>query len=180
MTTKPQQQGSKLQGFEQATKDRQTVTREGDIVQEQIHGVLVRHAVTHADERGTLTEIFDERWEFTVDSVPYVYTATIRPGQVRGWVVHLEQDDRLSFVKGTAKLVLYDAREDSETFGLANVFFLGDHDRALVRIPAGVVHAVKNVGADEVVFVNLPTQPYDHADPDKYRFLVDGAIPVQL
>jgi dTDP-4-dehydrorhamnose 3,5-epimerase len=168
-----------VSGIEHAVKDQQTVTPEGERVQEQIDGVLVRHAPTHADERGTLTEVFDDRWAFTNDAVTYVYTSTIRPGRLRGWVVHLDQDDRLFFVTGTAKLALYDAREDSPTFGQVNVHFLGDHDRALVRIPPGVVHAVKNVGDDQVVFVNLPTLPYDHADPDKYRF-PEGAIPVRL
>ena len=169
-----------VQGLDAASKDTQTVTRDGERVQEAIHGVLVRHAVTHADERGALTEVYDERWEFTVEPVSYVYSSTIRPGQVRGWVVHLEQDDRLFFVKGTAKLALYDAREGSQTFGLANLYFLGDHDRALVRIPAGVVHGVKNVGDDEVVFLNLPTEPYAHDDPDKYRFPLEGTIPIRL
>src|SRR5258708_576790 len=83
-------------------------------------GVLVRHAITRADERGTLTEMFAERWEFPTEPVPYVYTSTVRAGQVRGWVVHLEQDDRLFFIKGTAKLALYDARKGSETYGIAN------------------------------------------------------------
>jgi dTDP-4-dehydrorhamnose 3,5-epimerase len=165
--------------LEQAVRDRPTVTPYGESLQEPIEGVLVRHSVTHADERGTLTEIFDNRWGFTDEAVTYVYVSTVRPDQVRGWVVHLEQDDRLFFVKGTTKLALYDAREDSETFGRANVYYLGDHDRTLVRIPAGVVHAVKNVGTDEVVFVNLPTEPYAHEDPDKYRF-PDDAIPVDL
>jgi dTDP-4-dehydrorhamnose 3,5-epimerase len=168
-----------VSGIEHARKDQQTVTPEGERVQEQIDGVLVRHSPIHADERGTLTEIFDERWDFTDEAVTYVYASTVRPGRVRGWVVHLEQDDRLFFITGTAKLTLYDAREDSPTFGHANVHFLGDHDRALVRIPPGVVHAVKNVGDDEVVFVNLPTRPYDHEDPDKYRF-PESAVPIRL
>lgn len=167
-------------GLERAVKDPQTVTRGGDLVQDEIDGVLVRHSVTHADERGTLTEVFDERWEFTTEPVAYVYTSTVRPDRVRGWVVHLEQDDRLFFITGTAKLALYDAREGSETFGRVNVHYFGDHDRALVRIPAGVVHAVKNVGNDDVVFVNLPTQPYAHEDPDKYRFPLDDSIPYRL
>jgi dTDP-4-dehydrorhamnose 3,5-epimerase len=170
------QGGSRL---EEAVRDRQTVTAYGESVQESIDGVLVRRSATHADERGTLTEIYDARWGFTEEPVTYVYATTVLPGRVRGWVVHLEQDDRLFFVKGTAKLALYDAREDSETFGRANVHYLGDHERTLVRIPAGVVHAVKNVGMDEVVFVNLPTEPYAHENPDKYRF-PDGAIPVDL
>lgn len=167
-------------GLERAAKDRQSVTAEGEPFQDEIDGVVVRHSVTHADERGTLTEIYDRRWGFTADPVEYVYCSTLRPGRVRGWVVHLEQDDRLFFVKGTAKLALYDAREGSETFGRVNVHYLGDHDRALVRIPAGVVHAVKNVGDDEVVFTNLPTRPYVHEDPDKYRFPLDDTIPHRL
>jgi dTDP-4-dehydrorhamnose 3,5-epimerase len=167
-------------GLERAVKDPQTVTSDGALVQDEIDGVLVRHSPTHADERGTLTEVFDRRWEFTTEPVGYVYTSTVRPNQVRGWVVHLEQDDRLFFVKGTAKLALYDAREGSGTFGRVNVHYLGDHDRALVRIPAGVVHAVKNAGDHEVVFLNLPTLPYAHEDPDKYRFPLDDTIPYRL
>lgn len=168
-----------LSAFDRAVKDRQSVTPEGASVEPAIDGVLVRHAVTHADERGTLTEVFDGRWGFTDEPAVYVYLATVRPGQVRGWVVHLEQDDRLFVARGTAKVALYDARETSSTFGLRNVHYLGDHDRGLVRIPAGVVHAVKNVGSDEVVFVNLPTRPYAHEDPDKYRYPAD-AIPFPL
>ena len=166
-------------GVEGAVRDVQTVTAAGVPVQKPIDGVLVRHAVTQADERGTLTEVYDERWGLFEEPVPFVYVSTVRPGRVRGWVIHREQDDRLFFVKGTAKLVLYDARKDSPTHGLANTYFLGDHDRGLVQIPAGVVHAVKNAGDDEVVFVNLPTRPYDHENPDKFRLSAD-AVPVDL
>ncbi len=165
--------------LEKAVKDRQTVTPDGVAVQEPIEGVRVRHAVTQADERGTLTEILDERWEFTDESVPFVYLVTASPGASRAWVVHLEQDDRLFFFRGTAKVGLYDAREGSPTRGLANVHYFGAHNRALLRIPAGVVHGIKNVGSDEVVFINMPTRPYAHDDPDKYRFAADD-VPIRL
>jgi hypothetical protein len=37
---------------------------------------------------------------------------------------------------------------------------------------------VQNVGTSEAFFINLPTRPYDYADPDKYRIPVDsGKIP---
>jgi hypothetical protein len=40
---------------------------------------------------------------------------------------------------------------------------------------------VKNVGHTEALFVKLPSRPYDHADPDKYRVPIDGAtVPYQL
>jgi hypothetical protein len=48
-------------GLEQAVKDRQLVTPDGRPLKDEIEGVLVHHSVTHADERGMLTEIFDHR-----------------------------------------------------------------------------------------------------------------------
>jgi dTDP-4-dehydrorhamnose 3,5-epimerase len=165
---------------ESAVKDHPTVTPEGDDLQEPIDGVDVRLARTHADERGTLCEIFDRRWGFSDADVTFVYVATVRPGRVKGWVVHQHQDDRLFFSSGTARLSLYDSRVASPTCGAVNVFHFGSHERALVRVPAGVYHAVRNVGTDEVVFVNLPSLPYNHEDPDKHRLPPDtDLIPVE-
>jgi len=164
-----------------AVKDVQSVTTSGDPVQELIHGVRLRHGTTHADERGDLCEIYDDRWEFTTDPVVYAYLLTLRPGSIRGWSLHTKQDDRLFFASGTVKVALYDAREDSPSVGDVNVLFLGTHDRALLRIPPGVYHAVKNVGTEEAVLMNLPSRAYDHADPDKYRLADDSEeIPYRI
>lgn len=170
-----------IDGVEQAQKDLATVTADGESLEERIDGVEVRRTVAHADERGTLCEIFDPRWGFTDDPLVYVYLATIRPGQVRGWVLHLQQNDRLFAYAGVLRIVLYDARTDSDTYGRLNVFHFGEHDRALLSIPAGVYHGVKNVGDREGAFVNLPSEPYRHDDPDKYRLpLENDVIPYRL
>ena len=157
------------------------MTAEGGSLQAQISGVEIRRPPTHADSRGTLTEIYDMRWGFTDDPLVYVYHVTIRPGQLRGWVVHREQNDRLFAYAGVLKIVLYDGRADSPTHEHINVFHVGAHDRALLSIPTGVWHAVLNVGAEEAAFVNLPSRPYIHEDPDKYRLPVDNdVIPYRL
>jgi dTDP-4-dehydrorhamnose 3,5-epimerase len=40
---------------------------------------------------------------------------------------------------------------------------------------------VKNVGHGEAVFVNLPSKPYNHVDPDKYRLPIDAEeIPYRM
>ena len=161
--------------------DPQTVTPAGERLDEFIDGVRLRSPITHSDERGSLTEVFDPAWGFSDDPVVYVYEARIHPGQKKGWVVHGEQDDRLYFRVGSAKVVLYDARSSSPTRGLVQELFVGAANPALVRIPAGVVHAVVNVGPDEVMFVNMPTRPYRHERPDKIRFPSDtDAIPYDL
>lgn len=39
-------------------------------------------------------------------------------------------------------------------------------------------HAIQNIGRDEAFFVNMPTEPYNHEDPDKYRLpLKNDLIP---
>jgi dTDP-4-dehydrorhamnose 3,5-epimerase len=171
----------RVQGFDQAVKDRPTVTTSGEPLRELIEGVQLRPATTHSDHPGDLCEIYDERWGFTEGAAPFVYAVTLHPGSIRGWVIHLEQDDRLFFALGTGKVALYDARENSPTFGTVNVFYLGDNNRALLRIPPGVFHAVKNVGHTAALFINLPSRPYQHADPDKYRMPIDAeVVPYQI
>ena len=165
-----------IEGLEQAQKDAASVTSDGELLQEPIVGVEVRRARTHADERGTICEIFDLRWGFTDDPLVYLYHVTIRPGQVRGWVVHRKQNDRLFAYAGVLRIVLYDARTESSSFGRVNVLHLGEHDRALLSIPAGVYHGIRNVGDHEAAFVNLPSTPYRHDDPDKYRLPLDNDV----
>ena len=63
----------------------------------------------------------------------YAYFMTLPPGAVRGWSAHLRQADRLFLASGAVKVALYDVREDSSPLGRVNVFFLGTHERALVR-----------------------------------------------
>lgn len=160
-----------VQGSERARKDVQTVTPDGESVAAVIEGVEFRPAPVHADERGALTEIFSARWGFAAVTVEHVYEVLTRPGRFRGagWTMHLEQDDRLFFSNGVAKVAMYDARRGSATEGVVDVRYLGAHARGLLVIPAGVYHAVRNVGVDDLTFINLPTRAYDHTDPDKYR-----------
>ena len=96
----------------------QTVTPEGERIAEFIDGVQLRPAITHSDERGSLTEVYDPAWDVTDDPLVYVYESRIHPGQKKGWIVHFEQDDRLFFSVGSAKVVMYDARTASPTRGL--------------------------------------------------------------
>jgi dTDP-4-dehydrorhamnose 3,5-epimerase len=154
-------------------QDRQTVTPEGKRIEPRIAGVVVRPAVTHLDDRGELCEIYNPAWGIHAEPMVYAYQSMVRPHKVKGWIVHHLQDDRLFVSLGTLRIVLYDARDDSSTYGTINEIFLGERNRAMIIIPRGVYHAVHNVGDTDAWFVNLPTRPYDHANPDKYRLPLD-------
>ena len=87
-----------------------TVTAEGVAIQELIDGVSVRRPPTHVDHRGSICEVYDVRWGFTDDEVVYVYYVTVTPGQVKGWVLHMEQNDRMFVYAGVLRVILFDGR----------------------------------------------------------------------
>jgi dTDP-4-dehydrorhamnose 3,5-epimerase len=159
-------------------KSPQTVTPLGERVAPVIHGVRIHQQVTQQDERGTLTEIYSPSWGFDDIPLVFLYTVTVRPGKVKGWAVHHEQTDRYFFYQGTLKLVLYDDRPESPTHKMINELYFSEANRSLVLVPPHVYHAVHNVGAVEGVLISLPSQPYRHADPDKYTLpLKNDLIP---
>lgn len=157
-------------------KDCQTVTSEGTSLRPLIHDVRIRPAVTHPDERGSICEIYNPAWNFADGPLVYVYQVTVRPGRVKGWVIHYQQDDRVFLSQGTLKIVLYDARRESPTHGMLNELCISEHNRGLLFIPRGVYHILQNVGTTDALFINMPTRPYNHADPDKYRLPLNNDL----
>jgi dTDP-4-dehydrorhamnose 3,5-epimerase len=165
----------------QPQKDRQTVTSDGKSVQPVIEGVAIQSSVTHTDDRGTLCEIFSPHRPVHPAPLVYVYQFTIRPGKIKGWHIHHLHDDRIFISQGEVKVVLYDTRRDSPTFGMVNEFFRSEHDRTIMVIPAFVYHAHQNVGSKDALFISMPTRPYQHDDPDVYRLPLDtDQIPYKL
>lgn len=140
----------------------------------------MRELITHTDERGTVCELFDPRWNVQPDPMLFAYVFTIRPGLAKGWGIHRTHHDRYAFLSGELELVLYDERQDSSTSGLATTLVLSELHRRLLTIPPGVWHAERNIGQTDVMVVNFPTIPYDHSDPDKYRLPLDtDELPIE-
>jgi dTDP-4-dehydrorhamnose 3,5-epimerase len=156
-----------------ARRDRQMATPEGGLVRRLTHGVQVRPLPTFTDQRGTVCELFDPRWRWHPDPLVFAYCFTIRPGAVKGWNLHREHEDRYALVQGEMALVLFDPRPDSPTCGEVCTIHLSAHSRCLVNVPKNIWHADHNVGSTDLLVVNFPTTPYDHANPDKYRLPID-------
>ena len=162
-------------------RDSTTVTADGESVEALPEGVQLRDLITHPDERGTICELYDLRWGVQPDPVVFSYLCTIRPGLAKGWGIHREHHDRYAFIAGELEIALYDERQDSPTSQMISRIVLSEHRRRLLTIPPGVWHAERNIGTTDVMFVNFPTIPYDHANPDKYRLPLDTTeLPVEL
>ena len=148
-----------------------------NLLRDSIAGCSAVALSVAGDDRGKLVELLTTR-DDPVWSMVHVYQVLAEPGSRRGWVYHEHQHDRLAFTMGRFKVVLHDLREDSPTFGKANVLIVGEERPALLTIAPFVAHCVENLGRTVAAFVNLPTRAYYHADPDKYRLPISsGLIP---
>jgi dTDP-4-dehydrorhamnose 3,5-epimerase len=159
-----------------AVRDPQTAQPGGKPMPSIIDGVSFRESTTFADARGSVVEMFDPRWNWHPDPLVFAYSFTIRPGFVKGWNLHKEHEDRYFILQGEMELVLFDPRPDSSTRGQICRLVLSEHRRQIVNVPKNVWHADHNIGSKDVVVVNFPTAPYDHANPDKYRLPIDTPL----
>jgi dTDP-4-dehydrorhamnose 3,5-epimerase len=156
-----------------ARRDAQTVTASGQSVRRLTEGVVFKEIPTHIDDRGMVFELFDSRWTWHDQPLVFSYCFTIRPGIAKGWGLHKLHEDRYVLLQGELKLVLYDPRPESKTYGEVCEIVLTEHNRRIVNVPRNVWHADQNIGTKDVVVINFPTICYDHTNPDKYRLPLD-------
>lgn len=162
-------------------RDVQTVRVDGTSISAVIDGVRTRATVNHVDHRGTVFEIFEGANGYWDSPVVYAYQFSIRPGQMKGWGLHEYKDDRYTLISGEVVVLLYDARPDSPTSGLVQKVVLSDRAQRQVTIPKFVWHLSVNLGAEEARLINFPTEPYDHACPDRQLLPWDtDRIPVDV
>jgi len=151
-----------------------SVNEKGERILPKIDGVITRKLVTHMDPRGSVTELCDLRWAEVTEPLVYTYVVTIRPGQVKGWSRHHSYADRTVVIAGDIQWVLYDDREDSPTKGMVNSYAFGPEHRVLFTIPRGVWHAARNLSPYDATFINHPTSPYNHKQPDRDLLPLDN------
>ena len=113
------------------------------------------------------------------------YVSVTKPGVARGPHAHRDQTDLFCFYgPGDFKVILWDNRADSPTFGKRQEFLLGESLPAVLIIPPGVVHGYKNVGESPGFVCNFANRLYrgsGRAEPvDEIRFEDDPISPFKL
>ena len=122
-----------------------------------INGVVVRPLKRYTDHRGWLAELVRD------DELPdghrpaMAYVSVTHPGISRGPHEHREQADCFGFVgPGNFRVFMWDARPESPTQGQRMRLTAGESNPAIIRIPAGVVHAYVNRSTQDAWVLNFP------------------------
>ena len=143
-----------------------------------IKGVIVKPLTKITDERGFLMEMIrrdDDVYIAGGSEFGQVYLTTALPGVVKAWHFHENQDDNFCIIKGNAKVVLYDERDESESKAEINEFFIGEDNPCVIHIPVGVFHGFKCYGVEPCMLINLITNVYNRENPDEHRRAFDVA-----
>jgi dTDP-4-dehydrorhamnose 3,5-epimerase len=149
-----------------------------------IEGVRTIRLPRFTDDRGFFLELFRARASGTAgkelaeffQGIPIVqvnFSIVDVAAHIKGLHYHLKQDDIWFFPPPSkAKVVLYDVRKDSPTFGRAQAVVAGGGQDLLVRIPAGVAHGYRPL-TNPCSLLYFVTETFDPAAPDEYRIAWD-------
>lgn len=149
-----------------------------------LDGVRTLRLTRFTDERGFLMEIFRARASnasgkdladfFQGISVAQMnFTVVDAPDHIKGLHYHLKQDDIWFFPPPSkAKVILYDIRKDSSSFGRTQTIVAGGGQDLLLRIPAGVAHGYRPL-TNPCSLLYFVTETFDPTSPDELRVAWD-------
>ena len=163
-------------------QDEQSITRDWQLINQIIiDGVVVKEINNVPTDFGYLTEIFRQDWGLDELGVDQVFQSCLESGAISAWHAHAITTDRLFVSSGRMKIVLYDGRSESPTFGTINQFRFGTERPAIVVVPPQVWHGIQNVSSGQSFIVNVVNHAYNYEKPDHYRLPADtDQIPFQF
>lgn len=139
--------------------------------------VPVKHIVT---EDGDFSELFRLTDQGKFEALPefvvrQMNRSLIYPGSIKGWHLHLAQDD-LWYVPADSHLLigLWDVRKESKTNGVSLRIAAGGGKEALVFIPHGVAHGCTNVSKKPATVIYITNALFDKDNPDEQRIPFDA------
>lgn len=131
-----------------------------------IQGVVIKELKRIPDDRGTILKMQEDVDE-EFKGFGEMYFSTIYPNIVKGWHLHKKAILNYAVVKGMIKLVLYDARENSNTESELMEICIGVDNYCLVQIPAGVWNGFKAIGNEYAIVADLIT--VNHTNDEMLR-----------
>ncbi len=107
-----------------------------------IEGVCLTDLKIVEDERGMLLHMMRSESE-VFSKFGEIYFSLTNPGIIKGWKKHFEMTQNFAVPAGIVKIVLFDDREGSHTFGRINEFTLSLDHYKLLTIPPKVWYSFK-------------------------------------
>jgi dTDP-4-dehydrorhamnose 3,5-epimerase len=93
-----------------------------------------------------------------------IYFSTVKPNFIKAWHLHKEATLNYVCIKGEVKLVLFDDRRESKTFGKYQELILSPNDYFMVTIPPLIWNGFKGIDKQESIIANCMTIPHNEKE----------------
>ena len=135
-----------------------------------IEGIKITPLKIIKDHRGSVmhmirndNEVFEEFGE--------IYFSTIFENKVKAWHLHKEATLNYACVFGKVKLVLFDERKTSKTYGKYQELFLSLDNYSLITIPPNIWNGFKGMNKESSIIANCLNLP--HNEKEMVRLEID-------
>ena len=116
-----------------------------------------------SDERGWLIEVLGGELPEGCKEFGQLHISVAYPGKVRGNHYHTRKIEWFCVPAGKGLLLL----KDRETGEIREVM-MGVNNLKTIKIQPGTIHAIKNIGEDDMVLIVYANESFDPEDPDTY------------
>ena len=135
-----------------------------------IEGIKITPLKIIKDHRGSVmhmirndNEVFEEFGE--------IYFSTIFENKVKAWHLHKEATFNYACVFGKVKLVLFDERKTSKTYGEYQELLLSLDNYSLITIPPNIWNGFKGMNKESSIIANCLNLP--HNEKEMVRLEID-------
>jgi dTDP-4-dehydrorhamnose 3,5-epimerase len=126
-------------------------------------GLIITPLKQIEDERGKVMHMLRADSEI-FKSFGEIYFSSVNPGIVKGWKKHTKMIQNLACIKGNMKIVVYDDREGSQTYGKTEEIIVGESNYYLVTIYPGLWMGFASADANVAMLANCASILHDPAE----------------
>ena len=116
-----------------------------------------------SDERGWLIEVLGGDLPEGCEEFGQLHVSVAYPGKVRGNHYHTRKVEWFCVPAGKGLLLL----KDRET-GEAREVLMGVNNLKTIKIEPGAIHAIKNIGEEDMVLIVYSNESFDPEDLDTF------------
>ncbi len=142
----------------------------------KIDGVIIAPLKVIGDDRGAVLHMLrNDSPNFS--GFGEVYFSEVNSGVIKGWKRHMRMTQHFAVPHGRIKVVIYDDRQGSPTYGGIAEFELGRHDDyTLLVIPPLLWYGFQGIANEPSLLCNCADLVHDPLESEKLE-ICDARIP---
>ena len=132
-------------------------------MKKNIEGVKITSLKIISDDRGSVMHMMRNDSK-VFDKFGEIYFSTIFKGKIKAWHLHKEATLNYACVYGEVKLVLFDERNGSSTFGEYQEILLSLKNYNLITIPPNIWNGFKGCNDQFSIIANCLNLPHNEKE----------------